>query len=626
MCGIAGVLVKGFNNVSVDTLERMGKAIEHRGPDAASTYLDKHIGLVHRRLSIIDLSDAGTQPMHSACGRYVIVFNGEIYNFTEQRERLAESGYPFSSHTDTEVILALFAEEGIACLDKLNGMFAFALWDTSEQTLWLARDRVGKKPLYYYQDGGNFAFASEIKSLLTLPDVKREIRPDAVYDFFAYQYIPDPKSIFKHVHKLRPGHYAKVTANGFEETEYWDVTFSEMSSETIQQAKDKLFNELMSATKRRMLADVPLGAFLSGGVDSSGVVAMMSKIQDAPVKTCSIGFDDKKFNETEFAKEVADYYRTEHHEFCVEADVAQDLKHIVSYFDEPFADPSLVPTYYVSQLAKQEVTVAIAGDGGDEIFAGYEKYSIDAIENALRKKFPKSIRASLFPKLANICAKYNHPILRKGKSLLTTLSLDPAMGFYLTNSQIDDRQWEVLATPNFKKTLGDYHPSEYTLNHYHHADGDDHLSKILYTDMKTYMTGGILVKVDRMSMANSLEVRAPILDKEIIEYAATLPSEFKMRKGDKKHILKEVFTPHLPKDILSRKKMGFSVPLATWFRVHLRDIAYEYLFSAQPGIADYFDMDTVRLWWKEHQDEKADHSNILWSLLMFQMWHVEYML
>lgn len=624
MCGIAGFLTQGMQHPTPELLQEMGEAIAHRGPDAFATYLDNTVGLVHRRLSIIDLSTAGVQPMYSADKQCVIVFNGEIYNFQALREELVADGYPFQSHTDTEVILALYQKEGIDCLAKLHGMFAFALWDMRTETLWLARDRIGKKPLYYYEKDGQFIFASEIKAILTLPDIDRSVRDDAVYDFFAYQYVPDPKTIFTHMHKLAPGHVMQIHQGKQTIRQYWDVSFANKTESSLDVNTERLQTLLKEKTKLRMLADVDLGAFLSGGVDSGGVVAMMAQQSEKPVKTCTIGFDDPKFNETEFAQMVAEQYHTEHHEFTVHQNVAETLEDIVRYFDEPFADPSLVPTFYVSELARQAVTVAIAGDGGDEVFAGYEKYTVDALENKLRQKFPKGLRESLFPKLANLCAKGNHTFFKKGNSLLTSLSTDPAMGFYITNSQITDEQWAHLANTEFQERLGEYHPAQITLDAYDKADGTDHLDKILYTDLKTYLPGGILVKVDRMSMANSLEVRAPILDKEVIEFAAQLPSEMKFKDGEKKHILKEAFKPLLPDDVLYRKKMGFSVPLATWFREHIHDIAKRYLFDYEHGLRDYFDAEVIAQWWHEHQTEKADHSQVLWSMLMFQMWWVNY--
>jgi len=626
MCGVAGFTRFKRSIGTIETLKAMGDAIYHRGPDAGGEYIDDQVGLAHRRLSIIDLSDAGSQPMYSADQQLVIVFNGEIYNFPELRDELSKDGVVFQSHTDTEVILALYQKMGVSCLEKLNGMFAFALWDKQKQQLFVARDRMGKKPLYYFNKDGEFAFASEIKALLVLPDIPKEIRIDAVYDFFAYQYIPDPKSIFKDIHKLPPGHYLTINKNGMRMEQYWDVSFSHTLDREESVASAELLELVKDCTKRRMISDVPLGAFLSGGIDSSAIVAIMAmQDNDAPVKTCTIGFDDKKYNETEFAQIVADKYKTDHHEYTVHQNVKDNLEKIARYFDEPFADPSLVPTYFVSELARKLVKVAVAGDGGDEIFAGYEKYYIDSIENRLRSKFPRWVRKTIFPFFANILAISNWSLFRKGKSLLTSLSHEPAMGFYLSNAQIDDRIWDSLVTPETKLQLDGYHPSKLTVDLYEKADGPDHLSRILYTDMKTYLPGGILVKVDRMSMANSLEVRAPLLDKDIVEFSATLPSRLKFNKGEKKYILKQTFKKFLPDDILYRKKMGFSVPLASWLRDELKSIAEDYLFSKSNGIQQFFNMETVKKYWQQHQDNKADHSTILWSMLMFQIWWYQYM-
>ncbi|WP_272969230.1 asparagine synthase (glutamine-hydrolyzing), partial [Alteromonas australica] len=469
MCGIAGFSLFNHQEGGQASLTSMHEAIHHRGPDASGTYLDEHIGLCHRRLSILDLSEAGNQPMFSADGNLVIVFNGEIYNFLELRAELEAEGVQFKSHTDTEVILALYAREGTQCLGKLNGMFAFALWDKTKQELFIARDRLGKKPLYYFSHNGRFAFGSEIKAILALENIPREIRLDAVYDFFAYQYVPDPKSIFKHIHKLPPAHYLLLNKDGFSISEYWDLSFKNTSRDSEETHKAQLKGLLEKVTKQRMVSDVPLGAFLSGGVDSSGVVAMMAQASETPVKTCTIGFDNKDFNEADFAREIAEKYKTEHHEYTVHQNVADRLEHIVSFFDEPFADPSLVPTFFVSELARKAVTVALAGDGGDEMFAGYEKYSVDDIENKLRNKFPEAVRKSIFPSLGKLAGKIPGTVGKKAKSLLTSLSHDPAMGFYITNSMMTDDMWQSLVKTEVTEQLGDYHPSQYTLEMYNKA-------------------------------------------------------------------------------------------------------------------------------------------------------------
>ncbi len=625
MCGIAGFTQYYHQFGGGKMLQEMGDKMIHRGPDAEGVFENEKVGLCHRRLSIIDLSVSGTQPMISADGRFVIVFNGEIYNFLEIREELIKQGYVFKTKTDTEVLLALYEHHGVGLVDRINGMFAFAIWDNELKSLFIARDRIGKKPLYYHRFGNDIVFASELKSMLTITEIPRDIRVDSVYDFFAYQYIPDPKTIFKNIYKLEPGHYLHITDNSFDKVKYWDISFLEQSNKSEASLKKELQQLIHECTRTRMISDVPLGAFLSGGLDSSGIVATMSKINNKPVTTCSIGFDVKQYNETEFARMVADQYKTNHHEFTVHQNVKDNLENIVSYFDEPFADPSLVPTYYVSKLARQKVTVAIAGDGGDEVFAGYEKYLTDSIENRLRKLFPRFVRKSLFPWLVRFLSPFNNLIFRKSASLLTSLSLEPAMGFYLSNSQITDKKWNSIINQKTRNELGDYHPSTITTEYYNQCDASDHLGKILYTDMKTFLPGDILVKVDRMSMANSLEVRAPLLDYNMIEFAAGLPSKLKFNRSEKKYLLKEAFKDDLPGDILYRKKMGFSVPLGNWLRGEIKSLTQQTLFDSKGGLADFFKMEAIQKLWDQHQSGKRDNAKTLWCLLMFQMWWNQYM-
>ena len=625
MCGIAGFTRFHSPIGNEATLKKMGLAITHRGPDASGEYLDDYVGLSHRRLSIIDLSESGTQPMHSADNRYVISFNGEIYNFLTLRAELEKQGYPFQTHTDTEVILALYQTEGQSMVSKLNGMFAFAIWDKNDRTLFLARDRVGKKPLYYLYDGKNFIFASEIKSILQIPEVKKDLRYDAVYDFFEYQYVPDPKTIFNNIFKLQPGHWMQVDADGIKSGEYWDISFADVSTKSEAQLSSELMDIIRACTHRRMISDVPLGAFLSGGIDSSGVVGLMAEKDSKPVTTCSIGFDVKKYDEIDFARIVAKKFHTDHHEFVVQDTVQDNLEKIVAYFDEPFADQSLVPTFFVSELARQKVTVALAGDGGDEVFAGYEKYSVDRIENNLRRLFPGFLRHSLFPGLSRLFSNRDNRLLRKAGSLLSSLSMDSGKGFYVSNSHFGDALWNQMITDDTRRAIGDYHPAAITEDFYNKADTDNHVSKILYTDTKTFLPGDILVKVDRMSMANSLEVRAPLLDYELIEFAAKIPASLKLNKGEKKYILKNCFKPILPDDILYRKKMGFSVPLAHWLRHEIKTIAEKSLFQSNGGVSDLFKMDVVEEVWHRHQKKQVDYSNQLWSLLMFQLWWNRYM-
>ncbi len=627
MCGLAGFLRMPNTPERSEHrrwLEAMGQAIKHRGPDADGVWQDEHVGMVHRRLSILDLSDAGNQPMVSASGRYVIAFNGEIYNFREIREELSALGYHFRTQTDTEVLLALFEYKGVRCLNDLNGMFAIAIWDREAWQLFLARDRLGKKPLYYYQESGQFAFASEIKALLELPFAKTEIRQDAIKDFFAYQYVPDPKSIYKHIHKLPPGHWLVTDGKELTLRQYWDVSFANSNSASLPELKAGLYDLIDDAVRMRMVSDVPLGAFLSGGVDSSAVVGLMADHTDRPVTTCSIGFDSKRFDEVIWAKKVAELFQTDHHEFTVRENVAGSLTDIARFFDEPFADPSFVPTYFVSQLARQKVTVALAGDGGDENFAGYSKYRTDHIENRIRKLFPGALRHSIFPRLAQLAGAMNSPVTRKAHSLLGTLAMEPDQAFFLTNCFFRRSVWDHLVRGELKRETDGYDPADITRQHYHNADTDDHLSKILYTDIKTYLPGDILTKVDRMSMANSLETRAPLLDYRVVEYAAKIPSALKMKGKEKKFILKDTFSRLLPDDVLYRKKMGFSVPLAEWLSTELQPIAELTFTNDRGGLAECFNMQKVRQLWLKHQGGDWRYTQELWSMLVFELWWQSY--
>ncbi|WP_421863860.1 asparagine synthase (glutamine-hydrolyzing) [Marinobacter adhaerens] len=627
MCGLAGFLrteTTPNRDAHRQWLEAMGLAIVHRGPDASGHFLDDSVGLTHRRLSILDLSDSGKQPMKSPSGRYFISFNGEIYNYRSLRKDLEADGYVFRTGTDTEVLLALFEQKGYRCLDELNGMFAFAIWDAEAKQVFLARDRLGKKPLYYYEEGGRFAFASELKSLLKLPFIPRTVRPDSVKDFFAYQYVPDPKTIYKNIHKLPAGHWLISDGVRTEQHQYWDVSFSQVTAKSLSEIEDELYSLIEDSVKLRMVSDVPLGAFLSGGVDSSAIVGLMAGLSDRPVTTCSIGFDSERFDEVKYARKVAAQFQTDHHEFTVRENVADNLAQIARFFDEPFSDPSFVPTFFVSQLARRRVTVALAGDGGDENFAGYSKYYTDYVENRLRKLFPDAVRHGLFPRFAQLAGLINTPMARKAQSLVGTLALDPDEAFSVTNSFFRRSLWDEVVRDDFRRDTTGYDPADITRNHYRNAGTDDHLSRILYTDIKTYLPGDILVKVDRMSMANSLETRAPLLDYRVVEYAAGIPSALKMRGKEKKHILKETFSRLLTKDILYRRKMGFSVPLADWLRNEIRTLANSVFYNEDAGLAHFFDMEVVRAIWQRHLQGENHHSQELWSMLNFELWWQAY--
>jgi asparagine synthase (glutamine-hydrolysing) len=491
--------------------------------------------------------------------------------------------------------------------------------------LFLARDRIGKKPLYYYFNGKIFSFGSEIKSILEDPVVPNEINYEAVYDYFKYQYVPDPKTIYKNIFKLRPGHCMTCSKEGIVQKEYWDVSFGSESNGSIESVSDQLLDILNESVQLRMISDVPLGAFLSGGIDSSCIVALMARQKESPVTTCSIGFGSEQFDEIPFARKVARLYSTDHHEFTVKNKAEGILLDLAYYFDEPFADSSAVPTYYVCKLAREKVIVALSGDGGDENFAGYEKYYLDDVENRIRNKIPAWLRKTVFPFLSKLAAPWDATLIRRGHTLLNSLRYEPDYGYYLTNSHFDDHLWSLLITPETKNKIGDYDPFCVTQQYFNQADTDNHLSKILYTDLKTYLAGDILVKVDRMSMANSLEVRAPILDHKLIEFSATIPAHLKYNRGEKKYVLKHACRQLLPDDILYRKKKGFSVPLSDWFHGELKALTARTLFSKNSGVSCFFKQPELEKIWQIHQSGKRDYSDILWSLLMFEFWHQNFM-
>ena len=626
MCGIVGKYnYRSREPVSSELVEAMCEKIAYRGPDDSGVYSAGPIGLGHRRLSIIDLSAQGRQPMSSHDRRLWITYNGEIYNFQELRKDLLAKGYRFQSACDTEVIIYLYQEYGERCLQYLRGMFAFALWDRERSRLFLARDRIGKKPLFYYHDGKTLIFASEIKSILADPAVSREIHFPALYDYFTYLYVPDPKTIYKNIHKLEPAHYLLCSEKGISKKEYWDISFQERSRADINESAAELLKILEKSVELRMISDVPLGAFLSGGLDSSCVVALMARQQSRPVTTCSIGFDSKEYDEIEFARTVAEKFNTDHHEFTVKEKAQPILADIAYHFDEPFADSSSVPTFYVSKLARQRVTVALSGDGGDENFAGYEKYFMDDLENKFRTSIPGFIRRNLFPALSKLVQPWEHKIFQKACTLLNTLSFPADYGFYLTNSHFDAKLWAETINDDLKRQLGDYDPFSVTRHYYHRADSDNHLARILYTDLKMSLPGDMLVKVDRMSMAHSLEVRSPLLDHHLVEFVAGLPSRFKYRRGQKKYILKHALRHILPNKIMYRKKMGFSVPLAEWFRSELKEMGEHYLFAENKGLKHFFAPGPLRRIWEKHQAGQKDYATVLWSFLMFELWYRAFM-
>lgn len=622
MCGIAGIFdLNGDRQFDRELVEAMNQTQFHRGPDEGGIHIESGVALAHRRLSIIDLS-SGQQPMATVDGDVTLVYNGEIYNFPDLTEELKAKGYQFRTHCDTEVILYAWQEWGEACVEHFRGMFAFALFDRKRQSLFLVRDRLGIKPLFYsiLQDG-QLLFGSELKVLKAHPDLPRQVCPTSVEDYFALGYIPEPKTIYKGVFKLRPGHTLLLEKGKPvpEQKEYWDIPFNVSQVESEEVMLKELVERMREAVDIRMVAEVPLGAFLSGGVDSSAVVAMMAQLQKDPVNTCAIGFDVKQFNETEYAQQVADRYKTNHTEQTVDSDDFDLIDTLAGLYDEPYADSSAIPTYRVCQLAKKKVTVALSGDGGDENLAGYRRYRWHMIEEQLRSRLPLGFRKAVFGLLGRLYPKADWaPKVFRAKSTFQSLARNSVEGYLHTVSIAKDEQRDKLFSDDLKKALNGYSAIE-TFNHYaEKCPSDDPLTLIQYIDMKTYLVGDILTKVDRASMAHSLEVRVPLLDHKFVEWISSLPSTFKLKGQEGKYSLKKSLEPHLPNDVLYRPKMGFGVPLANWFRGPLKERIRKAIVDGGLANSRLFNKKYLEQLVSQHQSGVRDHSAILWTLLMFE--------
>jgi asparagine synthase (glutamine-hydrolysing) len=622
MCGICGMFeFERRDEMPQELIHRMNQTIIHRGPDDEGIYMGQGIGLGFRRLSIIDLA-GGHQPITNEEGNIWVMLNGEIYNYPELRRELSAKGHRFSTRSDTETIVHLYEECGEECFARLRGMFAIALWDSRQRKLLLARDRVGKKPLFYSADGKRIIFGSELKALQAADSLPREIDREALSDYFSFGYIPAPKTIYKAVRKLLPGHYLVASASGLRETAYWDISFGQVENRSEEEWCEVLRHELCEATRVRLMSDVPLGAFLSGGVDSSSVVAMMSRTMKRAVTTCSIGFEEEEFNEADYARQVAQHFRTEHYEQVVRPNALEVLSKLVRHYDEPFADSSAIPTYYVSWVARQHVTVALGGDGGDENFAGYRRYIFDRMENQLRRYLPPVLRRSVFGPLGRWYPGLAWaPRFFRAKATLQSLSRSPLEGYFNSISIFRPDEKPRLFTADFQRSLGGYDSIDVLKKYYDRADTDDPLSRIQYVDIKTYLTDDILAKVDRASMAVSLEVRAPLLDHKFMERVATIPSDLKMRARTGKYIFKKAMSKLLPEDTVHRSKQGFAVPLNRWFRQELRDMAYETIFA---NGQDILDRAYVKRIWDQHQKGTFDRSAYLWAVLMFRKWQEAY--
>ena len=603
-------------------LVSMTRELIHRGPDEEGYYLNRsrNVGLGHRRLSIIDLA-TGQQPLSNEDGTIWISFNGEIYNFQSIYKELEEKGHCFKTKSDTEVIVHAYEQWGLDALEKLRGMFAIAIWDDRQQQLLLARDRVGKKPLYYFDDDKQFLFGSEIKSILAGPDIPKDLDYTALYDYFSLLYVPSPKTIFKSIRKLPAGHYAVVNADRTIVEPYWDISFYPDPNLTEARIMEDLLNILEEATRIRMISEVPLGAFLSGGVDSSAVVAMMSKASLKPVVTNSISFDVARYNEAGFAKQVSGLFMSDHNEYHVTPEAVSAIEKLSWHYDEPFGDSSAVPTYYVSKTAREKVTVSLSGDGGDENFAGYRRYYFDMRENLVRNLVPERFRKPLFATIGHLYPKADYlPQIFRGKAFISNVARDPVDAYYFSVSAMYGQDKNKLLHPDILQHLKGYRTRDLFYDYYANAPADDHLSRIQYLDIKTYLCEDILTKVDRASMAVSLEVRCPVLDHLFMEYAAKIPWSYKLSGTDGKHIFKKAMKKYLPENILYRKKMGFGVPVAEWLRKELKEYGRQFVLEGKAS-RSYMRGNTLNQIWNEHQRGTRNRSTELWMIMMLNLWH-----
>jgi len=622
MCGITGIFdPRAPSRPDEALLRRMNDMQLHRGPDEGSVHIEPHLGLGHRRLSIIDVA-TGQQPLFNEDGSVVVVFNGEIYNFQALAGELEAAGHVFRTRSDTEVIVHGWEQWGEACVGRFRGMFAFALWDRNRQTLFMARDRLGVKPLHYAVLGnGQLAFGSELKTLVAHPAFARELDERAIEDYFTLGYIPDPRTIYRGAAKLAPAHTLtwRVGEHAPRLARYWDARFEPDERITLADACEQLRVKLAESVKLRLISEVPLGAFLSGGVDSSAVVATMAQLSDAPVKTCSIGFDVASFNESEFAQKVAERYRTDHYTRTVHADDFGLIDRLASLYDEPYADSSAIPTYRVCELARTRVTVALSGDGGDETFGGYRRYKFHVREQALRDRLPAGLRHLLFGALGRLYPKLDRlPRMFRARATFQALARDAVDAYYHAVSIVRDDDRSLLFSPGFRARLGGYRAREVFHEHAARAQTDDPLSLIQYLDYQTYLPGDINTKVDRASMAHSLETREPLMDHELVEWAARLPSQLKLAGGEGKLVLKKAMEPLLPDDVLYRPKMGFAVPLADWFRGPLRAEVQRVLNGETLARTGIFDTRTLARVAEEHLSGRRDRSAMIWTLLMFE--------
>lgn len=625
MCGILGLYDgQGRFPFNPALVKRMGDAIAHRGPDGEGFHMMPGIALGHRRLAIIDLA-GGQQPMFSKDGLVTVVFNGEIYNFSTLATELKSLGQIFRTRSDTEVILNAWAAWGPDCVKRFEGMFAFALWDSRTETLFMARDRIGKKPLYYaIKDGRRLAFASELKALTAVSWISRKVDPQAVEEYLSLGYVPDPKSIYADIRKLPPAHtllWKRGEAPRI--SAYWDLDLSGRQPISMAAAADELGARLGEAVKKRMVSDVPLGAFLSGGVDSSGIVAHMARLSSDPVKTCTIGFGESSHDERGYARILASRYHTDHSERVLPPDSLTTntglLDHVAALYDEPFADMSAVPTYRVCGVARERVTVALSGDGGDEAFAGYRRYRWHVREHAVRSFLPQGLRGPLFSAMASIYPKLDWaPRFLRAKATLSELALNASGAYFNNMTLIGDSVRLPLYSDSFRADLQGYHAGAVLKDAFDKAPADQPLLQAQYADLKTWLAGRMLVKVDRASMASGLEVRNPFLDHELFQWGVSLPQRLKLDGSEHKAVLKKSLEPLVPNELLYRAKQGFTMPMAAWLRGPLLPMIQRAMRSPVLLDAGYFKPKALEDMVTRHASGQRDHTQALWCLWMFE--------
>jgi asparagine synthase (glutamine-hydrolysing) len=626
MCGICGIYDISSVGVDKSLLKRMCDVMNYRGPDDEGYYTNGSIGLGMRRLSVIDLH-TGKQPIHNENQTIWIVFNGEIYNFPVLRAELERKGHRFYTHTDTEAIVHLYEEYKESCVTKLNGMFSFALWDDNKKLLMIARDRLGEKPLYYSSINGKIIFGSEIKCILQSEDYSKEIDYESLDSYFTYLYIPAPRTIFKDIKKLLPGHIMLLQNNNIKIFKYWEVEYNIERNNSIEYFKETFLEKFRDAVKIRLISDVPLGALLSGGIDSSAIVAIMSEYSSKPVETFNIGYGEEGayYDEREYAEIVSKRFETSHHEFILKPDISKLVPEIIKYFDEPFADSSAIPNYYVSQMTKQYVTVALSGLGGDEIAGGYERY-IGIILLKYYKKIPKHFREKVIAKLVSVLpdSKKGSRFVDRAKRFVNTGVLPVEEAYFNYISSFKSNQKESLYSEQLKNKLRMQKAKEIFDEYFSYHDNLDILNRILFADIKMYLTDDLLTLTDRMSMAHSLEMRVPFIDYNLVEFMASVPPEMKIKGLTKKYLLKKAFKNILPEDILNRKKRGFTAPLSVWLRDELTSYLRSIISKEKILKTGLLRWEKIEIILNQHLSGKENYHSQIWALLIFLVWYSIY--